>query len=300
LGSWFSSFKKEKIRLDNNGFGEVDITFRHGGKGEPLLLLHGNPMSHITWHKIIDNLKDQFYIVASDLRGYGESVGPEEGGQNHINYSFRAMADDQIRLMDKLGFQEFKVVGHNRGARTAHRMCLDFPKKIKKVAIFDIMPNRHIWTVQKKNWAMSKWHWLLMMQPYDLPEKLLSSVPAEYYMKKKLSKRGASLDFCKETFNEYVKCFNYKTIRASCEDYRASPSCDLDLDNDDFEKNNKIQCPALILWGERSDTGRVWGDVLDVWQQYCETKVIGKGIDCGHYLQEEEPENVLNSLKSFL
>ena len=150
MGSWFSSFKKEKIRLDNNGFGEVDITFRHGGKGEPLLLLHGNPMSHVTWHKIIDDLKDQFYIVASDLRGYGESVGPEEGGQNHINYSFRAMADDQIRLMDKLGFQEFKVVGHNRGARTAHRMCLDFPKKIKKVAIFDIMPNRHIWTVQKK------------------------------------------------------------------------------------------------------------------------------------------------------
>ena len=150
MGSWFSGFKKEKIRLANNGFGEVDITFRHGGKGEPLLLLHGNPMSHVTWHKIIEDLKDQFYIVASDLRGYGESVGPEEGGQNHINYSFRAMADDQVRLMDKLGFKKFKVVGHNRGARTAHRMCLDFPTKIKKVAIFDIMPNRHIWTVQKK------------------------------------------------------------------------------------------------------------------------------------------------------
>ena len=133
MSSWFSSFKKEKIRLENNGFGEVDITFRHGGKGEPLLLLHGNPMSHVTWHKIIDDLKNQFYIVASDLRGYGESVGPKDGGQNHVNYSFRAMADDQIRLMDKLGFKEFKVVGHNRGARTAHRMCLDFPKKITKV-----------------------------------------------------------------------------------------------------------------------------------------------------------------------
>ena len=300
MSSWFSGFKKEKIKLEDNKFGKVDITFRHGGKGQPLLLLHGNPMSHVTWHKIVDELKDQFYIVASDLRGYGESIGPEEGGSNHINYSFRAMANDQIKLMDKLGFKEFKVVGHDRGARTAHRMCLDFPKKIKKVAIFDIIPNRHIWTIQKKNWAMSKWHWLLMMQPYDLPEKLLSSVPAEYYMKKKLSKRGASLDFCKETFDEYVKCFNYKTIRASCEDYRASPSCDLDLDNEDFEKNNKIQCSTLILWGERSDTGKVWGDVLNVWQQYCETKVTGKGIDCGHYLQEEEPKNVLNSLKSFL
>ena len=297
---WFSGFKKEKIKLKDNKFGEVDITFRHGGKGEPLLLLHGNPMSHVTWHKIVEGLKNQFYVVASDLRGYGESIGPEEGGLNHINYSFRAMADDQIRLMDELGFKEFKVVGHDRGARTAHRMCLDFPAKVKKVAIFDIMPNRHIWTVQKKNWAMSKWHWLLMMQPFDLPEKLLSSVPAEYYIKKKLSKRGASLDFCKETFNEYVKRFNYKTIRGSCEDYRASPSCDLDQDNKDFEKNNKIQCPALILWGERSDTGTVWGNVLNVWQEYCHKKVIGEGIDCGHYLQEEQPEKILESLKKFL
>ena len=145
------------------------------------------------------------------------------------------MASDQISLMKKLGFDEFKLVGHDRGARTSHRMCLDFPEN-KKVGIFDIMPNRHIWTVQKKNWAMSKWHWLLMMQPYDLPEKLLSSVPAKYYMEKKLSKRGATLEFCKETFDEYVRCFNYKTIRASCEDYRASPSCDLDHDNEDFEK----------------------------------------------------------------
>ncbi len=300
MGSWFSGFKKERIKLNNNGFGEVEITFRHGGKGEPLLLLHGNPMSHVTWHKIVNGLKDQFYIVASDLRGYGESIGPEDGGKNHINYSFRAMADDQVRLMEKLGFKEFKVVGHDRGARTAHRMCLDFPERVKKVAILDIMPNRHIWTVQKKNWAMSKWHWLLMMQPYDLPEKLLSSVPSDYYMKKKLSKRGASLDFCKETFDEYVKCFNYKTIRASCEDYRASPSCDLDQDNLDFEKNNKIQCPVLVLWGKRSDTGKVWGNVLNVWQKYCHVEVTGEGIDCGHYLQEEEPSKILSIFKKFL
>lgn len=257
-------------------------------------------MSHITWHKIVDDLKDKFYVVASDLRGYGESIGPEEGGDNHINYSFRAMASDQISLMKKLGFDEFKLVGHDRGARTSHRMCLDFPEKIKKVGIFDIMPNRHIWTVQKKNWAMSKWHWLLMMQPYDLPEKLLSSVPAKYYMEKKLSKRGATLEFCKETFDEYVRCFNYKTIRASCEDYRASPSCDLDHDNEDFEKNNKIKCPIFVLWGNRSDTGKVWGDVLNVWQNYSDQKVQGEGLDCGHYLQEEQPKKVLEWFKKFL
>ena len=296
----FTDFKKETISIEDQGYGKADIVVRHGGKGEPLLLLHGNPMSHVTWHKLIDELKDKFYIVASDLRGYGESTGPDDGGENHINYSFRAMGYDQVSLMKKLGFDEFKLVGHNRGARTSHRMCLDFPDKIKKVGIFDIMPNRHIWTVQKKNWSMSKWHWLLMMQPYDLPEKLLSSVPAKYYMEKKLSKRGSTLEFCNETFDEYVKCFNYKTIKASCEDYRASPSCDLDMDNKDFESDNKIKCPALVLWGEKSDTGKIWGDVLNVWQNYIEQKVKGQGIDCGHYLQEEKPQDVLKCLKDFL
>ena len=296
----FSEFKKEKIVIQDQGYGKAEIAFRHGGNGEPILLLHGNPMSHITWHKIVDKLKEKFYVVASDLRGYGESVGPESGGENHINYSFRAMANDQISLMNKLGFDSFKLVGHDRGARTAHRMCLDFPDKIKKIGIFDIMPNRHIWTVQKKNWAMSKWHWLLMMQPYDLPEKLLSSVPPEYYIKKKLSKRGAKLDFCKETIHEYIKCFNYKTIRASCEDYRASPSCDLDQDNKDFDSNNKINCPLLVLWGEKSDTGKVWGDVINVWQKYCNQKVVGESLDCGHYLQEEQPKKVLEYLNKFL
>ena len=296
----FTDFKKETISIEDQGYGKADIVVRHGGKGEPLLLLHGNPMSHVTWHKLIDELKDKFYIVASDLRGYGESTGPDDGGVNHINYSFRAMGYDQVSLMKKLGFDEFKLVGHNRGARTSHRMCLDFPDKIKKVGIFDIIPNRHIWTVQKKNWSMSKWHWLLMMQPYDLPEKLLSSVPAKYYMEKKLSKRGSTLEFCNETFDEYVKCFNYKTIKASCEDYRASPSCDLDMDNKDFESDNKIKCPALVLWGEKSDTGKIWGDVLNVWQNYIEQKVKGQGIDCGHYLQEEKPQDVLKCLKDFL
>ena len=191
----FSDFKKEKITIENQGFGKAEITFRHGGSGEPLLLLHGNPMSHVTWHKIADELKDSFYIVAADLRGYGESVGPVDGGENHLNYSFRAMANDQINLMKILGYDKFNLVGHDRGARTAHRMALDACDKIKKLAVFDIMPNRHIWTVQKKGWSISKWHWLLMMQPYDLPERMLSSIPADYYMKKKAFKERSEFRF---------------------------------------------------------------------------------------------------------
>ena len=296
----FSGFKKDKIKIKSQKYGNSEIVFRHGGKGPPLLLLHGNPMSHVTWHKVADKLKDDFYLVAADLRGYGESVGPDNGGENHLNYSFRAMGSDQVQLMQHLGYENFFLVGHDRGARTAHRICLDYHEKINKVALFDIIPNRHIWTVQKKNWSTSKWHWLLMMQPYDLPETILSSIPAKYYMEKKLSKRGGDINFCKDTFEEYVKCFNLKTIKASCEDYRASPTCDLDMENIDFENQNKIKCPSLILWGNKSDTGKVWGDVLNTWQQYCDKKVTGEGLDCGHYLQEEKPEEVSKCLKDFL
>ena len=184
--------------------------------------------------------------------------------------------------------------------RTGHRMALDAPEKIKKLGVLEIMPNRHIWTVQKKDWSFSKWHWLLMMQPYDLPEKMLSSIPAEYYLKKKLSKHDVGLNFCKDTFDEYVKCFTYKTIRGSCEDYRASPSCDLDMDNIDYEKKRKINCPLMVLWGKKSDTGKVWGEVLKTWGTYSNLKPVGEGLDCGHYPQEEKPEEVINWIRKFL
>ena len=150
MDSWFSGFKKEKISLSNNGFGEVNITCRHGGEGEPLLLLHGNPMSHVTWHKIIDDLKNQFYIVASDLRGYGERMEPKKEGQNHITYSSREMEADQIRLMAKLGLKKSRVFGIIKGVRLAHQMCLNFQTKIKKVGTLEIWQNNQIWMVQKK------------------------------------------------------------------------------------------------------------------------------------------------------
>ena len=264
------------------------IHLRHGGGGPPLLLLHGNPLTHVSWHRMANRLAAEFHVVAADLRGYGDSIGPEDGGENHINYSFRAMAQDQVEVMEMLGYREFYVAGHDRGARTAHRMCLDNPTRVKKAALVDILPNYYIWTHASKDWAMKSWHWLFMAQPYDFPERMMAAVPARWYMEKKLSKPGLGLRFfAQEAFDEYVRCFTWKTIRGSCEDYRACATCDLEMDTAD--KDRKVTCPLLVIWGARSHTGTVHGDVLGIWKGFGEN-VVGGPIDCGHYVPEEAPE----------
>jgi haloacetate dehalogenase len=269
------------------------IHLRHGGNGPPLLLLHGNPMTHVSWHKMAGRLAERFHVVAADLRGYGDSVGPEDGGLNHINYSFRAMAQDQVEVMRHLGYEQFFAAGHDRGARTVHRMCLDHPERVLKGAVVDILPSHHIWTHASKDWAMKSWHWLFMAQPYDFPERMMASVPAAWFMEQKLSKPGIGLSFMHpEAFAEYVRCFNWKTIRGSCEDYRACPTCDFDMDDADFRAGRKVACPLLVVWGARSHTGTVHGDVLAVWRDYA-SNATGGPIDCGHYVPEEAPEETL-------
>lgn len=296
----FEGFKRTEIDVPDRGFGGARIHFRHGGSGPPLLLLHGNPMTHVSWHKIANQLAERFHVVASDLRGYGDSIGPEDGGHNHINYSFRAMAQDQVDLMSLLGFSTFAVVGHDRGARTAHRMALDHADLVTRVGLIDILPNRYIWQNASKDWAMKSWHWLFMAQPYDMPERMMAGVPAEYFMEKKISKPGIGLaPFSNEAFSEYVRCFNWKTIRGSCEDYRACVTCDSEMDNADFDAGRRVTCPALVLWGSRSHTGTVHGDLLPIWREYISSECMGAALDCGHYVPEEAPEQTLDWTQKF-
>ena len=146
---WKSCPALRSTEIETSG---ARIHLRHGGDGPPLLLLHGNPLTHVSWHKIAPRLAEHFHVVAADLRGYGDSVGPDEAA-NNINYSFRAMAQDQVEVMEKLGYREFFVAGHDRGARTTARMCLDHPDRVK-AALIDILPNHHIWTHTSKEWAI--------------------------------------------------------------------------------------------------------------------------------------------------
>jgi haloacetate dehalogenase len=271
------------------------IHLRHGGNGPPLLLLHGNPLTHVMWHKIAPRLAGEFTVVATDLRGYGDSSRPE-GGERSIGYSFRSMARDQVQVMEKLGFERFFVAGHDRGGRVAHRMALDFPGKVAKVAFLDIVPTLHMLSNIPLRWAVDSYHWFFMAQPYDYPEKMIEAYGFERYIWKKLDKPGVGLSaFTPEAMAEYIRCCNAENIRAVCEDYRAAVSIDLEHDRADLSR--KIEMPMLVLWGEKSHVNRSYKPI-EAWQaRACD--VHGKMVPCGHYPAEQVPDETYEELRKF-
>jgi haloacetate dehalogenase len=263
-----------------------------------VLLLHGNPFSHVSWHRIAPPLAREFTVVATDLRGYGDSEKPP-GGADHSGYSFRAMAADQIEVMAKLGFARFYCAGHDRGARVLHRMCLDHPEIVARAAILDILPQHHLLTHITRQWATFSWHWFFMIQPYDFPERLMSADP-DYFIEKKLSKTEQGLSFFDpHALAEYKRCFrNPATVHAMCQDYRATHGVDLAMDEKDFAAGRKIECPVLLLWGATGGVGRNHRPA-DIWPRYATNIVRGAAIPCGHYLSEEAPEQTYGELRDF-
>lgn len=278
----------------------ASIVTVHGGKGPPLLLMHGNPFTHLSWHKFAPRLAEEFTVVATDLRGYGDSSKPP-GGNNHENYSFRAMAQDQIEVMAALGFDKFMAAGHDRGARVLHRMCLDHPGVVERAAILDIIPQHHLFNHISKSWATFSWHWFFNIQPAPMPEKMMGADP-DWFIEKKLAKTQQGLSFFgKEALDEYKRCFrNPETIHAICEDYRACATIDLDMDTKDFDAGKKIVCPALILWGATGGVGRNHKPGPgEIWKNYATDIRGAKALPCGHYLSEEAPEETYAELRAF-
>jgi haloacetate dehalogenase len=278
--------------------GGARIVAVHGGNGPPLLLMHGNPFTHLSWHKFAPRLAQEFTVVATDLRGYGDSEKPP-GGDDHSGYSFRAMAQDQVEVMAALGFKRFMVAGHDRGARVLHRMCLDHPDKVERAAIMDIIPQHYLFNHVTQAWATYAYHWFFMIQPYDMPERLMSADP-DYFITKKLAKtpKGLSI-FGPEALEQYKRCFrNPETVHAMCEDYRATATVDLKMDTEDFAAGRKIECPALILWGATGAVGRLHKPA-EIWKDYAANIVGAKALPCGHYLSEEAPEETYAELREF-
>jgi haloacetate dehalogenase len=287
----FEGFETKRIRTSG-----AEIHLRMAGDGPPLLLLHGYPQSHVMWHKLAPVLARRFTVVAADLRGYGRSAKPP-GGANHEAYSKRAMAQDQVEVMAELGFERFAVVGHDRGARVTHRMALDHPERVVKAAVLDIAPTYTMYQRADRDFATAYYHWFFLIQPYDLPERLIGGDP-DYYLEKKIGKWSKTEGcFTPEAVAEYQNCFrDPATIHATCEDYRAAAG--IDLEHDEADLGRKIACPLLVLWGQKGVIERSY-DVLDVW---CERAgdVQGHALPCGHFLAEEAPEETLVALKAFL
>ncbi len=280
----------ETSRIDAGG---ASILTRHGGSGPPLLLLHGNPQTHVMWHRVAHRLAEDFTVVATDLRGYGDSSKPDSTS-DHAPYSKREMALDQLAVMNHLGFERFFVCGHDRGGRTAYRMALDHPERVLRLAVLDIVPTWEAFSRADMAFGLGYWHWFFLAQPYDLPERLIGSDPTYFF----LSRRERSKVFTPEALDEYLRCYrDPRTIHAICEDYRAAATLDFAHDEADRREERRITCPVLALWGRKGSLEE-WYDVTAIWRDWA-GDVQGRALECGHYLPEEAPEETYAELRAF-
>jgi haloacetate dehalogenase len=287
------NFKKTVIKTSG-----ADIVTVTAGKGPPLLLMHGNPFNHLSWHKVAPALAEDFTVVLTDLRGYGDSSKPPGGG-DHSDYSFRSMAQDQVEVMQQLGFDKFNAAGHDRGARVMHRMCLDHPEKVLKAGFLDMLPQHYLLNNVTRQWGKFSWHWFFMVQDYPTPEKMMLADP-EFFILRKLSKTDQGTKFFgPEALKDYIRCIkNPDTVHAMCEDYRAAFSCDLEMDTVDFDAGRRVENPSLILWGAKGGVGRNH-NAAEIWARYNNNIVTATTVPSGHYLQEECPEETYNELHKF-
>ena len=277
---FFPGFKRSQVQTSG-----ATINVVSAGSGPPVLLLHGAPQTHVSWRLVAPNLAKDYTVVAADLRGYGDSSKPPDE-DNHAAYSKRAMALDQVEVMRHFGFDRFAVVGHDRGGRVGHRLALDHPERVTRLAVLDIVPTQYLYTHVTIEFVQAYFHWFNYLRPVPGPENQLKQ---EYDAQ---LARGTS-----DVQKEYLRTFtDPATIHAMCEDYRAGAS--IDLKHDEADLHRKIACPLLVLWGARAPMGRIY-DILSIWKERAE-RASGRSLPAGHNLQEEAPDQVLAELQAFL
>ena len=293
----FEDFESERRRV--NG---VDLNLVRGGAGDPVLLLHGYPQSHVMWHKVAPALAARYTVVAPDMRGYGDSEKPPAASGDHSVYCKRTTARDLVELMDVLGHDRWHIVGHDRGARVAHRMALDHPARVHSFTVLDVVASQAAFEGMDAAMAFTWFHWLLMRQPHPLPETLIGNSVKVYFdflMERWCATEGA---LTPEAYAEYERCFcQQETVNSTCAEYR---SIELDLEHDEADRGRKIDCPVLVLWGTNTTKRPGWQtgaklDIVETWRERAHS-VRGRGLDCGHFLPEERPEEVSEEMFAFL
>ncbi len=287
----FPGFTRRRIRTAG-----ATINLVTGGDGPPLLLLHGYPETHAMWHKIAPDLARDYTVVCADLRGYGDSAKPK-GLPDHANYSKRAMARDMVQVMAALGHKSFHLVGHDRGARVAHRLARDHGKRVRSLTVLDISPTLKMYDSTDKAFATAYYHWFFLIQKPPLPEMLLAGQVPGYILGRIGRGKGGLKHFSNEAQREYIRCFrDPRTIHATCEDYRAAASIDLEHDRKDLKK--KLKMPVMVLWGSQGVIERMFKPLRD-WREVARD-VRGRALDCGHFLPEEAPQETLREIRRFL
>ena len=285
----------EYRRVDVAG---VMINCAIAGSGPPVLLLHGYPENHVMWRHVAPALAEDHTVVLADLRGYGDSGKPVPDAAGEV-YSKRSMAGDQLGLMRQLGFGSFQLVGHDRGARVSHRLALDHPEAVTKLAVLDIAPTRHVLHNVTRTMATAYYHWFFLPVRNGIPEHLIGADPG-FWIRSivgPLLGQGASIDAA--AMEDYIRCFSDPgTIAGSCADYRSAASIDLVHDDETFAAGQKLQCPVLVLWGAQGFVGREY-EPLSVWREYA-GDVRGEALPTGHFLPEEAPDLVTAALRDFL
>jgi haloacetate dehalogenase len=285
--SLFPGFTQRKIRTSG-----ASINLVIGGEGPPVLLLHGYPQTHAMWHKVAPQLARDYTVICADLRGYGDSSKPR-GVPGHANYSKRAMALDMAEAMEKLGFARFHVVGHDRGGRVAHRLARDHGRRVQTLTVLDISPTLKMYQSTNMQFAKAYYHWFFLIQEAPLPEQMLDGLGPRYILTRLGRGKSGIKVFDRRALAEYTRCFD---PHSTCEDYRAAATIDLVHDRKDLKK--KLQMPVLALWGRQGVIAALF-DCLADWREVA-ADVRGRALQCGHFIPEEKPKELLAELRRFL
>jgi haloacetate dehalogenase len=286
----FPGFTKKKVRCSG-----ATINLVTGGRGPAVLMLHGYPETHAMWHKVAPKLARDYTVVCADLRGYGDSSKPR-GLPDHSNYSKRAMARDMAEVMTALGHRRFHVVGHDRGGRVSHRLARDHGARVRSLTVLDISPTLCVFENVDMKLARAFYHWFFLIQAAPQPERMIGGWRREYLLGRIGRGPNGLRDFPKAVQREYLRCFDARGIHGSCEDYRAAAS--IDLVHDRKDRGKKLAMPVLALWARHSPVGEQF-DCLANWRAVAKD-VRGRELDCGHFLPEERPAEVLRELRRFL
>jgi haloacetate dehalogenase len=287
---------------DEIDVGDTTIFVRWSGAGPPVLLLHGFPQTHLMWRAVGPVLAQRYRVVCADLRGYGRSGCPPSS-PDHAPYAKRAMAQDMVRLMARLGFERFAVAGHDRGGRLAYRLALDHAARVSRVAVLDVVPTDTVWQQADADFALDFWPWTLLAQPEPLPERILGAA-ADAIVDQALGSWGSPAHVFPPAVREaYLQALaDPSHAHAICEEYRAAATLDRAHDRADLAAGRRITCPLLVLWSARGPLDRWYqaqGGPLGVWRTWADD-VHGRALDAGHFFPEEVPEQTAAFLSAFL